>query len=159
VSSDPACNACGDQQCCAEQAACADATSCGDFLACLQPCTTDACREGCVKGECAGATLYAAVVTCHDAKCAPSCGDLSGPSFLGCGIAWKTEACAACMTQKCCCPSLGCGVNTECVPYLLCLAGCSGDAACQSACGTQHQGGVTAANVMGTCISMCPECK
>lgn len=73
-SSDPVCNACGNENCCSEAEACGGSAACLDYWDCAVPCGGDpSCRAQCDELYPAGIYRYEALESCLVGSCSSEC--------------------------------------------------------------------------------------
>ncbi len=147
---------CRADRCAAPVKTCADEQACPILLTCLDKCTNDACRLGCVKTASAAAvTAYYALSYCLATKCHKNSWD---------GKQCKTSAVAypacigACQSGVCTGEEMACNGTAACASIATCVAKCPlNDNTCPVSC-IKAPGDTMAADTYDT-LSVCVQAK
>jgi len=70
---DTACDTCAQSSCCVELRAFSSAPNAGAFVACIEPCSTDACLDRCVNLYPGAATPFVLALGCLEQNCSIQC--------------------------------------------------------------------------------------
>jgi hypothetical protein len=121
---DDACDACTRSSCCSELDAYFGASGADTFDACIEPCATQACIDGCAEASPSAGRAYDGLDACQRDSCAEPC---------VCGATSGDSACLACVKAKCCSALMPYALAPDFDGFSTCMEPCE-DRACADPC-------------------------
>ncbi len=156
------CKTCLNTNCSNEAAACGTSTACQAFGTCADPCTNQACIQGCLQKN--SDPSASALTTCFNTSCtscltapAPSGTAGTGGNPAACPAAAGDAPCDTCLKQHCCPQINTCNADATCVSVAQQCDGSCTDSACLVSCAQQN--GNASATALATCANTsCSTC-
>ena len=97
---------------------------------------------------------------CNTTVVSGSSGGEGGADGGGCSVNAGDSQCGVCATARCCAELEHCESTTDCTNLESCEGHCGGGAACIMACEAQFPAGVTAVQLVASCLAGdCPICN